>query len=100
MGGWPADPRLREIGQWAQYTLEEDLEGKHNVTEYVSVRRKLLILPVSITGYVMFMWNTVLERSLDEMRVFLMQYRKELRNKGIHAYLPQRVIYAQKPGGS
>lgn len=45
----------------------------------------------------MFMWNTALERPLDEMRVFLMTYRKELRNKAIHAYLPQRVVYARKP---
>lgn len=28
MGPWPADPKLKEIGQWAQYTLEQDLEGK------------------------------------------------------------------------
>ncbi|XXG94483.1 hypothetical protein Hte_000740 [Hypoxylon texense] len=74
MGSWPADSRLKEIGQWAQYTLEQDLEG-----------------------FVMFMWNTVLGRSLEEMQVFLASYRRELRTRSIHAYLPQRVVYARKP---
>ncbi|KAI4865749.1 S-adenosyl-L-methionine-dependent methyltransferase [Hypoxylon rubiginosum] len=74
MGSWPADSRLKEIGQWAQYTLEQDLEG-----------------------FVMFMWNTVLGRSLEEMQVFLAGYRRELRTRSIHAYLPQRVVYARKP---
>ncbi|KAL7628840.1 hypothetical protein AAE478_000355 [Parahypoxylon ruwenzoriense] len=74
MGGWPANRKLKEIGQWAQYTLEQDLEG-----------------------FVMFMWNTVLERSLEEMQVFLAAYRKELRSRSIHVYLPQRVVYARKP---
>ncbi|KAF3055821.1 hypothetical protein GL218_07005 [Daldinia childiae] len=75
MGPWPADPKLKEIGQWAQYTLEQDLEG-----------------------FVMFMWNTVLGRSLEEMQVFLATFRKELRSsRTIHAYLPQRVVYARKP---
>ncbi|KAI1381678.1 S-adenosyl-L-methionine-dependent methyltransferase [Hypoxylon crocopeplum] len=74
MGGWPANPKLKEIGQWAQYTLEQDLEG-----------------------FVMFVWNTALGRSLDEMQVFLASYRKELRSRSVHAYLPQRVVYARKP---
>ncbi|KAI2618928.1 S-adenosyl-L-methionine-dependent methyltransferase [Hypoxylon sp. NC1633] len=74
MGAWPANPKLKEIGQWAQYTLEQDLEG-----------------------FVMFMWNTVLGRSLEEMQVFLAKYRKELRTRSIHSYLPQRVVYARKP---
>lgn len=97
MGGWPADPRLREIGQWAQYTLEEDLEGKWILNQWYFSHAQLLSNHCVTLGYVMFMWNTVLERSLDEMRVFLMSYRKELRNKGIHAYLPQRIVYARKP---
>lgn len=45
----------------------------------------------------MFMWNTVLGRSLEEMQVFLAGYRRELRTRSIHAYLPQRVVYARKP---
>ena len=44
----------------------------------------------------MFMWSTVMERPLDEMRLFLMSYRKEIRNRGIHAYLPQKVVYGRK----
>ncbi|KAI5866986.1 S-adenosyl-L-methionine-dependent methyltransferase [Durotheca rogersii] len=74
MGPWPANPKLKELGQWAQYIFEQDLEG-----------------------YVMFMWNKVLNRSLEEMQVFLAAYRKELRSRSIHAYLPQRVVYARKP---
>ncbi|OTA99555.1 hypothetical protein M426DRAFT_76288 [Hypoxylon sp. CI-4A] len=74
VSGWPADPKLKEIGQWFQYTLEQDLEG-----------------------FVMFMWNKVLGRSLEEMHVFLAAFRKEMRSRSIHAYLPQRVVYGQKP---
>ncbi|KAI0890392.1 S-adenosyl-L-methionine-dependent methyltransferase [Annulohypoxylon maeteangense] len=74
VSGWPADPKLKEIGQWFQYTLEQDLEG-----------------------YVMFMWTKVLGRTLEEMHVFLAGFRREMRNKSIHVYLPQRLVYAQKP---
>ena len=45
----------------------------------------------------MFMWNTVMGRPLDEMRQFLMSYRKEMRDRSIHAYLPQKVVYGRKP---
>ena len=45
----------------------------------------------------MFMWEQVMRRPLDEMRVFAMNIRKELRTRGIHAYIPQRIVYARKP---
>ncbi|KAI1462009.1 S-adenosyl-L-methionine-dependent methyltransferase [Annulohypoxylon moriforme] len=74
IGVWPADPKLKELGQWFQCILEQDLEG-----------------------YVMFMWTKVLGRSLEEMHVFLAAFRKEIRTRSVHAYLPQRLVYAQKP---
>ncbi|KAI1394160.1 S-adenosyl-L-methionine-dependent methyltransferase [Hypoxylon trugodes] len=74
IGGWPANPKLKELGQWYQYVFEQDLEG-----------------------YVMFMWNNVLNRPLEEMHAFLAAFRRDIRNKNIHVYLPQRVVYAQKP---
>lgn len=43
------------------------------------------------------MWSTVLERPLDEMHVFLAKFRKEMRTRSIHSYLPQVVVWAQKP---
>lgn len=27
MGGWPADPKLRELGQWAELGFDVGLEG-------------------------------------------------------------------------
>lgn len=50
-----------------------------------------------IAGTMMFMWEQVMRRPLDEMRVFAMNVRKELRTRGIHAYIPQRIVYARKP---
>lgn len=45
----------------------------------------------------MFIWELVMQRPMDEMRIFAMNIRKEIRSRGIHAYIPQRLVYARKP---
>ncbi|RYP39845.1 hypothetical protein DL767_001964 [Monosporascus sp. MG133] len=75
IGPWAADPKLREIGQYMQYAIEQDIEGT-----------------------MMFMWDLVTQRPIDEMRLFAMSVRKELRDPTVHGYVPHRLVYARKPG--
>ncbi|KXJ89447.1 S-adenosyl-L-methionine-dependent methyltransferase [Microdochium bolleyi] len=74
IGPWSSDERLKKSGAYAYAALENDLEG-----------------------YIVFVWTEVLRKSLDELRVFLAHFRKAIRAKGLNAYLPQRIVYAQKP---
>ncbi len=96
IGGWAQDPKLREIGQYGQLALEQDLEGNikdlPRGLEASNHRGSLLNL-----GYVTFMWNTVMQWPQDEMHMLLMQFRKELRAKSIHSYVPLRTVVARKP---
>ncbi|RYP93427.1 hypothetical protein DL770_000470 [Monosporascus sp. CRB-9-2] len=74
VGPWAADPKLSEIGQYIQYAIEQDIEGT-----------------------MMFMWDLVTQRPIDEMRLFAMSIRKELRKPTVHSYIPHRLVYARKP---
>ncbi|RYO76363.1 hypothetical protein DL766_006674 [Monosporascus sp. MC13-8B] len=74
VGPWPADPKLSEIGQYEQYAIEQDIEGT-----------------------MMFMWDLVIQKPIEEMRLFAMSARKEMRKPTVHAYIPQRLVYARKP---
>ncbi|RYP02439.1 hypothetical protein DL765_010741 [Monosporascus sp. GIB2] len=74
VGSWPADLRLREIGQQNQSAIEHDIEGTMT-----------------------FMWDLVIQKPIDEMRLFAMSARKEMRKPTVHAYVPQRLVYARKP---
>ncbi|KUJ13013.1 S-adenosyl-L-methionine-dependent methyltransferase [Mollisia scopiformis] len=74
MGGWPADPKLREIGQW---TLLGFLSG--------------------LEGYALATLTRVLQWSVDEVHVFLAQVRQAVRDRSLHSYHEIRIVYAQKP---
>ncbi|KAH7198328.1 S-adenosyl-L-methionine-dependent methyltransferase [Fusarium flagelliforme] len=74
IGDWPKDPRLKEIGQFARATLEQDYEG-----------------------YVMYMANIVLGWSREEVSLYCAQLRKEVRSGKFHPYYRQRVVYGRKP---
>ncbi|KAK4448764.1 S-adenosyl-L-methionine-dependent methyltransferase [Podospora aff. communis PSN243] len=74
VGGWPADKKLAEVGQFVRLTLENDLEG-----------------------YSTFMWNQVLNWGADEYQMFLMRTRKELKDPSIHSYFRVRYVYGRKP---
>ena len=49
-------------------------------------------------GYVTFVWNTVMRWPKDDMYMLLVHFRKEMRSRAIHAYVPKRIIVARKPG--
>ncbi|GKU22440.1 unnamed protein product [Fusarium langsethiae] len=74
IGSWPKDPRLKEIGQFAQAALEQDYEG-----------------------YVMYMANMVLGWSRDDVVLYCAQLRKEVRSGKYHPFYRQRVVYGRKP---
>ncbi|KAJ1324236.1 methyltransferase domain-containing protein [Microdochium nivale] len=74
LGPWSSEPRLKKSGIYAYLALEQDLEG-----------------------YIAFVWTTLLHKSLDELHVYLARFRKAIRADKLHAYLPQRIVYAQKP---
>ncbi|RSM17901.1 hypothetical protein CDV31_003327 [Fusarium ambrosium] len=74
IGGWPHDPKQKEIGRYAQATLEQDIEG-----------------------YVLFMANTVEGWSKEEVEVYIRLLRRELHSGKMHPYYLQKVVWAQKP---
>ncbi|KAF5969528.1 methyltransferase [Fusarium coicis] len=74
IGGWPRDPKMKEIGKYAQATLEQDIEG-----------------------YVLFMANTVEGWTRAEVEVYISMLRRELRRGTMHPYYQQKVVWAQKP---
>ncbi|KAM0437943.1 hypothetical protein ACHAQK_007028 [Fusarium lateritium] len=74
IGGWAKDPRLRQIGQFAQAALEQDYEG-----------------------YVLYMANMVLGWSKEEVSLYCAQLRREIRSGKFHPYYRQRVVHGRKP---
>ncbi|KOS22898.1 Demethylmenaquinone methyltransferase [Escovopsis weberi] len=73
LGSWPKDPRLKQMGQFAEIVLDKDIEG-----------------------WVLFMANT-LGWSREEILVYVGMLRKELRSGALHAYYSQKVVWARKP---
>ncbi|KAF5002116.1 hypothetical protein FGRMN_599 [Fusarium graminum] len=74
IGGWPKDVKMKEIGRYAQATLEQDIEG-----------------------YVLFMANTVEGWTKEEVEVYISLLRRELHAGKMHPYYHQKVVWAQKP---
>ncbi|KAF5008198.1 hypothetical protein FDECE_5531 [Fusarium decemcellulare] len=73
-GTWPKDPKLAEIGQFAKLSLESDL-----------------------VGYSQLMWHQILKWPAEEYELFLMQVRKDLKNKKLHPYFRVRCVWGRKP---
>ncbi|KAJ9134150.1 methyltransferase [Pleurostoma richardsiae] len=74
IGAWPKDPKLKEVGQYAQLALEQDYEG-----------------------YVLFMANLVAGWTRQEVTVYCAQLRREIRSTKNHPFYRQRVVWARKP---
>ncbi|KAL2129423.1 hypothetical protein VTI74DRAFT_7817 [Chaetomium olivicolor] len=74
VGEWPRDPKQRQIGMYAQYSLLADLEG-----------------------YVNYIWGAVMGWSPVEIGVYTAHIRHEIKNAGLHTYYPHRVVYGRKP---
>jgi hypothetical protein len=73
MGRWPKDAKLKEVGRFAQATLEQDIEG-----------------------WVSFMAN-LQGWSKEEIHVYAARLRKEIRDPSIHGYFLIKVVWGRKP---
>ncbi|KAF9874845.1 hypothetical protein CkaCkLH20_07539 [Colletotrichum karsti] len=71
---WPKDQKHKLIGTWS---LENNLEG--------------------IEGWTMAAYTRALNWKKEEVQVFLIDVRKELKDRNIHAYMPIYAIYGKKP---
>lgn len=62
-GGWPADPKWKQIGLYNQLITSESMEG-----------------------YVLFLLRTVHGWTYEEILEFCANARKQLRDRSVHAY--------------
>jgi SAM-dependent methyltransferase len=68
MNGWPSDPKLKKIGRFNQYRLNDGCEGF------------VLRLLTNVGGW-----------SYERAQLFVMQFRKHIRDYSCHTYLPGYV---------
>ncbi|KAH6708972.1 S-adenosyl-L-methionine-dependent methyltransferase [Leptodontidium sp. MPI-SDFR-AT-0119] len=71
---WPRDAKFRELGLW---TMENWVGG--------------------LEGLSMAFFTRGLGWSKEELEVYLVKVRQDMRNRKIHAYWPIYVVYGQKP---
>ncbi|KAF7557577.1 hypothetical protein G7Z17_g603 [Cylindrodendrum hubeiense] len=71
---WPKDKRLKEIGAWNNENMGSGLEA-------------FTMAPLT-RGYGM---------TADEVNLLLVDVRKDLNNRAVHAYWPVYSLYAKKP---
>ncbi|KAH6876405.1 S-adenosyl-L-methionine-dependent methyltransferase [Thelonectria olida] len=71
---WPADLHYKTLGYWC----------KSNITD-------------GLSGLSMALFTRALGWSQEEVEVFLVNVRRDMNNKSIHAYWPIHVVYGQKP---
>ncbi|KAK4238780.1 S-adenosyl-L-methionine-dependent methyltransferase, partial [Achaetomium macrosporum] len=74
IGGWPADPRWKEVGLFNKLSLEQGLEG-----------------------FATYLCTQVLGWSPEEVTVMLAKVRQAIKNPAYHAYYPLKTVYTQKP---
>ncbi|KAJ9156093.1 Methyltransferase domain-containing protein [Pleurostoma richardsiae] len=73
LGQWPMDAKLKEIGIYSQFALEND-----------------------IPGFVSFVAN-LLGWSKEEVEVYAAHFRREMRNKALHGIIKLKVVWGKKP---
>ncbi|KAL2017405.1 hypothetical protein VTK56DRAFT_2207 [Thermocarpiscus australiensis] len=74
MTGWPADRRLRELGEYCHLSMEQDLEGM-----------------------ILYTFKQIMGWSTEEIHAYIAHLRRQLRDKSVHPIFKLRCIYAQKP---
>ncbi|KAF4811474.1 putative methyltransferase tdiE [Colletotrichum siamense] len=71
---WPKDPKFKELGMWQNQSMMEGLDG-----------------------FTMAPLTRALKWKKDEVNVFLIDVRKEINNRDVHAYWPIYFIMGRKP---
>ena len=74
MNTWPKHPEHKELGAWQ---LTNNLEG--------------------IQAWTMAPFTRMLGWSPAQVEIFLVEVRKDFKNRNIHAYWPVRIVYGRKP---
>ncbi|KAK1758892.1 S-adenosyl-L-methionine-dependent methyltransferase [Echria macrotheca] len=74
MNPWPRDKKHKNLGAWTAENFSLGLEA------------------VSL-----MLFTNVLGWSVDEVKAVLADVQRDVRNRGVHAYWPIYVVYAQKP---
>jgi hypothetical protein len=75
INGWPADAFWSRIGKKSEQNLLQGLDG-----------------------FSLGLLHTAFERTPEEIRVSLVEIRKDIQNKNIHAYQLLYVVWGRKPG--
>ncbi|EXF83127.1 TAM domain methyltransferase [Colletotrichum fioriniae PJ7] len=74
LNSWPRDPHLKELGSWTRENLASNTAG-------------MIMAPMTrVHG-----WTE------EEVHVFAAEVRRDLADRGNHAYWPLRAIWARKP---
>ncbi|CAH0046613.1 unnamed protein product [Clonostachys solani] len=73
LGTWARDPKLKEIGRFAQAALEKDIEG-----------------------YVLYVAN-LQGWSKEELASYYERFYREMKDNKIHSYFRIKVVWAKKP---
>ncbi|KAM0282848.1 hypothetical protein ACHAQH_002852 [Verticillium albo-atrum] len=73
VGNWPADPKAKEIAQFSEATFLEDPKG-----------------------YIAFFAHA-LEWTTEEIEMYLLQFRRELKSSKHRAFYRHRVVWGRKP---
>ncbi|WDK17124.1 methyltransferase domain-containing protein [Colletotrichum graminicola] len=71
---WPRDPKFKELGMWTYEDLGQGLSG------------------LSLA-----LFTRALGWSKEQLEVFLVDVRKDMKDRSIHGWWPIYVVYAQKP---
>ncbi|KAF3049761.1 hypothetical protein E8E11_006652 [Didymella keratinophila] len=74
VNGWPADPRLKEIGRWNFLHCTQGAEG-----------------------WGLFLLTKVMGWSVEEAQVFIAKFRNGLKERRVHAYFEVVQFSARKP---
>ncbi|KAK4226499.1 hypothetical protein QBC38DRAFT_366292 [Podospora fimiseda] len=73
--GWPKDTKLKSVGMMWQRNL---LDG--------------------VSGFTLSLFSKFLDKTVEEIEVSLVDVRKSLLDKKVHAYHKLYVVYGRKPG--
>jgi len=71
---WPKDRKHKEIGTWNRVNVEDGLQG-----------------------FTIALFTRVLGWTEPEVEVFLVEVRKDMANRKIHAYWPMCTVFGRKP---
>ncbi|PNH65794.1 hypothetical protein VD0002_g3324 [Verticillium dahliae] len=74
---WPKDPKFKELGMWTYENLGN-----------------------GASGLSMALFTRALGWTQQEVELFLVDVRRDMKDRSVHGYWPLYVVYGQKPGAN